>query len=141
MNAMKMFVAAAGAVLLTVGLASATMAEEHELHSDEARNKLAAFEYTGKSRLCLPMHRIRDIDVLDDWTLLIEMAGRSYYVTHLAYQCPRLAVEDRFTYTLHSNLLCHADLITVITITGTALASCPLAEFEELREKEGGTDR
>lgn len=141
MKAMKMLVTAGVAVLMSVGWAGATMAGEHELHSDEARNKLAPFEYTGESRLCLPMHRIREIDVLDDWTLFIKMPGHSYYVSHLAYQCPRLAIEDRFTYTLHSNLLCHADLITVITITGTALASCSLAEFEELREKEDGTDR
>ena len=141
MNAMKMIVAASGAVLLTVGLATATMAEERELHSDEARMRLAAFNYTGKSRLCLPMHRIRDIDVVDDWTLLIEMPGRSYYVSHLPNQCPRLAIEDRFTYTLHSNQLCHDDLITVITITGRALASCSLAEFEELREKKDELDR
>lgn len=146
MNATKTIVAASAAVLLAAGLATATMAEERELHSDEARKKLAEFEYTGESQLCLSMSRIQDIDVLDDWTLLIEMPGHTYYVTHMPRQCPQLAFEDEFTYTITANQLCHDDTITVRVsrirpFSGTTGATCALAKFEELREKKDGLDR
>ena len=142
MNATKTIIAAGGAALLAVGFATATMAEERELHSDAARNKLDGFEYTGESRLCLPFSRIRDIDALDDWTLLVEMRSHAYYVTHLVHQCPMLAVEDRFTYTLRGiNRLCEHDLITVLFIDGRAGATCGLSKFEELSQKEAGSER
>ena len=142
MNATKTIIAAGGAALLAVGFATAAMAEERKLHSDEARNKLAAFEYTGKSQLCLRLPNIRDIDALDDWTLLFEMRGQAYYVTHLTHQCPRLAVENRFTYTLRGiRRLCEHDLITVLSIDGRAGATCGLSKFEELSEKEAETER
>ena len=140
MNPMRTIFAAA--VLLAAGLASASAAGERELHSDAARHKLAAFDYTGKSELCLSLPRIRDIDVLDDWTLLVEMRGPTYYVTHLAHQCPLLAVEDRFTYTLSGiNRLCDYDLITVLFVDGRAGATCGLAKFEELSQKETESER
>ena len=142
MNATKTIIAAGAAALLAVGFATATMAEERELHSDEARHKLAAFEYTGESQLCLRLPNIRDIDALDDWTLLVEMRGYAYYVTHLTHQCPRLAFENRFTYTLRGiRRLCEHDLITALSVDGMAGATGGLSKFEELSEKETEMDR
>lgn len=142
MNLIRTIFAAGGAALLAVGLTTAAAAAEHQLHSDEARNKLAKFAYTGESRLCLPLSRIRDIDAIDDWTLLVEMPGHAYYVSHLANRCPMLAAEDRFTYTLRGlSRLCEHDLITVLFTDGMAGATCGLSKFEELSEKEAGSER
>ena len=142
MNATKTIIAAGAAALLAGSLASASAAEERKLHSDAARHKLAEFEYTGQSQLCLRLPNIRDIDALDDWTLLVEMRGHAYYVSHLTHQCPRLAVENRFTYTLRGiRRLCEHDLITVLSIDGMAGATCGLSKFEELSEKEAEMDR
>ncbi len=133
----------ASAVLASaVGFATTTVAEERELHSDEARNKLAEFEYTGKSQRWLSSSRIRNIDVLDDWTLLIEMRSHAYYVAHLPNRCTGLAVNDRFTYTLrgNNNRLSDLDLITVLFIDGRAGRTCGLAKFEELSKKKAETE-
>ncbi len=142
MNPIRSIFAAGGFALLAAGLASASAAGERELHSDAAREKLAEFEYTGESQLCLRLPNIRDIDALDDWTLLVEMRGQAYYVTHLTHQCPRLAFENRFTYTLRGiRRLCEHDLITVLSIDGRAGATCGLSKFEELSQIETETER
>ena len=141
---MRGYLVLAAAVLASaVGFATTTVAEERELHSDEARNKLAGFEYTGKSQRWLPLSRIREIDVLDDWTLLIEMHDHTSFVTHLPNRCTGLAVNDRFTYTLRGNnsRLSDLDLITVLFTDGRAGRTCGLAKFEELSKKEAESER
>ena len=128
--------AALGCVLgLSAGIA-ANQDEGRQLHSDKAREKLAGFEYTGNSELCLRPHMIRNVNVLDDWTLLVEMTGRRYYVNHLPYRCPSLSFEERFSYTLRGlNMLCNTDTITVLFIDMRPGASCGLGKFEELKKK------
>ena len=138
MNALKIVTCALSAALLVAALATAVRADERELHSDKARERLAEFEYTGDSELCLTTYRIRDVDVLDDWTLLVEMYGRKYYVNHLPRRCPRLGFEERFSYTLRGlNQLCNTDIITVLHTDLMPGASCGLGKFEELRKKQG----
>ncbi len=136
-------VLAAAVLASAVGFATTTVAEERELHSDEARNKLAGFEYTGKSQRWLPLSRIREIDVLDDWTLLIEMHDHTSFVTHLPNRCTGLAVNDRFTHTLRGNnsRLSDLDLITVLFTDGRKGRTCGLAKFEELSKKEAESER
>lgn len=112
-------------------------AQEREHHSDKARDVLAGFEYTGNTERCLTPHRIDDVDVLDDWTLLFEMSGDKYYVSHLSHRCPSLAAEERFTYTLRGiNQLCDNDIITVLHSDLTEGASCGLETFEELKKTD-----
>jgi len=111
---------------------------ERELHSDKARVRLTDFDYTGQIKLCLRTHMIRDVDVLDDWTLLIEMTGKKYYVNHLTHRCPGLGFEERFSYTLRGlSQLCSTDIITVLHTDLRPGASCGLSEFEELKKKPG----
>ena len=135
-------VLAAAVLASAVGFATATAAEERELHSDGARNKLAEFEYTGKSQRWLYAYQIREIDVLDDWTLLIKMRNYTYYVAHLRHRCTGLFINDRFTYTLSgNNQLSDLDLITVLFMDGMPGATCGLSKFEELSKKKAATKR
>ena len=142
MNASKLVTCAMGAALLAAGLAAPARAADRELHSDKARERLAEFEYTGRSELCLTTYRIKGVDVLDDWTLLVETQGRKYYVNHLPHRCPRLGFEQRFSYTLRGlNQLCNTDIITVLHTDMRPGASCGLGQFEELRKKQGEPER
>ncbi len=97
---------------------------------------MADFDYIGQTRLCLGTHLIRDVDALDDWTLLVEMLGKNYYVSHLTRRCPGLGIEGRFGYTLRGlNQLCNTDIIIVLYTDLRAGASCGLSKFEELKKK------
>lgn len=132
----KLFVPFSVLVIFMIPNTIAQEGVEHELRSDKARTRLANFDYTAQTRLCLSTHMIRGIDVLDDWTLLVEMPGKNYYVNHLVRRCPGLGVEERFSYTLRGlNQLCNTDIITVLHADLGPGASCGLSKFEELKKK------
>lgn len=121
---------------LVLGGGVAGAGDEYELHSDRAREVLSKYNYTGEAKLCLRSQRIKYVDILDDWTLLIEMAGKDYYVNHLTHRCPGLKLEDRFSYTLRGlTQLCNTDVITVLHTDFIKGASCGLGKFEKLQEK------
>lgn len=123
-------------LVLVLLLAGGAKADEHELHSDKAREKLSEFNYVGESTSCVRSHSIRSVDILDDWTLLIEMAGKDYYVNHLPRRCPGLDLEERFSYTLRGlSQLCNTDVITVLYTDLQPGASCGLGKFEKLEKK------
>lgn len=129
--AASVFVAGAA---LVIGGASGLAADDSDGKKDEARKdhaRLAEFEATGESKLCLRTRSIKRTEVLDDYTILFHMRGKEYFVNRLSHRCYGLGFHKSFGYTLSTSLLCNVDIITVLESTGTGI-SCGLGDFEEL---------
>jgi len=84
---------------------------------------------------CLQISRVRNTKVLDDQTILFEMAGGDDFVNRLPRRCPSLGFEKRFAFKSRMNQYCSQDTITVITSMGPAGvgrgATCGLGAFHK----------
>jgi len=88
---------------------------------------------------CVATNRIRDTDVIDNQTILFEMAGGDWYSNVLDRSCPGLARANRFMYEVRSGRLCDIDLITVLEQRGAQLEpgfTCKLGQFHPITELE-----
>lgn len=128
----KIFLAAMAALLM--GAVSSYAADDDARKAKKEREdhpKLAEFEATGETKLCLNRNFIRNTRVLDDYTILFEMRGKKFFVNRLPYKCFGLGFNKGFGYSLSTSLLCNVDIITVVGSTSTG-ASCGLGKFHEL---------
>lgn len=89
---------------------------------------------------CVSLHAIRNTRVLDDRTILFEMAGHKTLLNRLPHRCPQLGFEKRFAYRTSLSQLCNTDIITVITSFGRG-ASCGLGMFETYVEPEPDAEK
>jgi len=88
---------------------------------------------------CITANRIDRTEVIDKRTVLFYMRGGDIYRNQLAYDCPRLVTENRFSYTLRTSQLCSVDAITVLEYWGTELrpgVSCGLGQFFPITAEE-----
>ena len=81
---------------------------------------------TDNSERCIDLVRIRELDVLDDQTILFHMIGNKTYKNTLPYRCPMLGFEKGIAYRMSMNKLCNVDTITVLNFGST----CGLGMFE-----------
>ena len=100
----------------------------------DPENMLDGFEKTGVTKNCLIKSRVRDTDMIDDYTIIFEAKGGKYYVNELNARCNRLAAEGRFRTQSTQNKFCSGDIITVFNDFNIVLGSCALGDFEELEE-------
>lgn len=125
--------------IMAIAVSPFAWADDDEKAERPDHPKLAKYEPTGESQLCLHTNRIRRTEVLDDYAILFHMRGGKIYVNKLSYRCFGLGFEKSFTYTLSTSLLCNVDYITVLRQSGMG-ASCGLGHFEELRTREKAED-
>ena len=120
---------------MTVAAVSA-WAQDEAAESNERPDppELSRFEPVGEEQLCIRTSRIRQTQVLDDYTILFRMRGGKYFVNRLPHRCYNLGFEGSFSYTLSTSLLCNVDIITVVRTPGFG-PSCGLGDFEEYRLK------
>lgn len=78
------------------------------------------------SKRCIDLSRIRELDVIDDQTILFHMNGNRTYKNTLPYRCPMLGFEKSIAYRTSINRLCNVDTITVLNCGTT----CGLGMFE-----------
>lgn len=115
---------------LTVAFGAAAQEDEREPHP-----KLKEYRSTGEFQHCVSRSRIRDTDVLDDYTILFHMTGNKVLKNSLPFRCFGLGFERAFGYSLTTSLLCNVDIITVISDAGFN-TSCGLGDFELLEKIE-----
>ena len=71
----------------------------------------APSDYVDEER-CLPIHRIRDVDALDDRHVLFRMSRKALYLVQLPRRCPGLRRNDPVAYeTLNGMSVCSHDAI------------------------------
>ena len=97
---------------------------------------LSGYEKTGETETCLIRRLVRDQDVVDDYSILFETAGRTVYLNELNGRCIGLGREQRFIAVSPETRMCAGQIITVIDNFGNAFGSCSLGKFQELSKIE-----
>ncbi len=121
----------------------ATIILQHSLafaggqNEDALAKALEEYQATGTTKKCVRVNDIRRTKVIDNQHILFELRGGEAYLNTLPHRCPRLAVEDRFSYRVTVGQLCNVDTITVLTATPiSAGATCGLGTFEVYIKRE-----
>lgn len=121
-------------VLATIAAClAATGAGVAKTAAERAQEKLSQYEKTGDSVSCVMLRSIRDTDILDDYTMLIQASG-DMYLNELSGRCSGLAREGRYVHRSTGARMCKGDIIQVIDSFGTMRGSCSLGDFEKLME-------
>lgn len=127
-----------GAVLGATPFSSGTgMADEKKMSKSERRLAKIEEKYrpTGVIKSCVSLRSLRETRVIDDKTIFFQSRGKKAYINRLPRRCPRLAFEQRFSYSTTIGQLCKSELITVLDNMGSGLVSCGLGQFEEWEKK------
>ena len=95
--------------------AGAALAEEQPTLPAEVEALLsepsAQSDYTEEER-CLSIHRIREVEALDDRHVLFRMSRKAFYLVQLPHRCPGLRRNDPVAYeTLNGMSVCTHDAI------------------------------
>lgn len=134
----KTCVAVAVMCLLSVPLGAD---EEKPTRAEKRLAKLQEdYAPTGETRNCVSLNRLRDSTIIDDQTIYFKAPGKTVYVNRLPNKCPRLAAEERFSYSVSIGQLCKLELITVIDSFGHNWSRCGLGEFEVWKKKTADSE-
>jgi hypothetical protein len=82
---------------------------------------------------CVSTYNIRDTKIIDDRTIDFKMSGGKTYRNVMAYSCPGLRYEERFSYRPTNSQLCSVDIIRVLNNYSSGLqegAGCGLGKFQ-----------
>ena len=86
---------------------------------------------------CITTYQIRSTKIVDDKTIDFEMSGKKTYRNTMAYSCPSLKSEDRFSFKPTNSQLCSVDIIRVLNNYGGTLqegAGCGLGKFQQIEK-------
>lgn len=111
--------------------------------SAAAQIKAPAAKAIGEPQTCIPVRRIKETTVHDDYTIDFELNGGKIYRNTLSARCGGLDYEEAFTYSTSLTQLCRADIITVISTTGPGIqprGSCGLNSFQQIELIEDDAD-
>ena len=116
---------------------NAGIADEKKMTKAEKRLERIEKKYqpTGVIKSSVSLRSLRDTRVIDDKTIFFQARGKKGYINRLPRRCPRLAYEQRFSYSTTIGQLCKSELITVLDSMGSGLVSCGLGKFEEWEKK------
>ena len=129
-------------ILMMIGLAATTLAACDTTMEPLARSERDQAIYDrelagktpGKVEKCLPLHRSRDMEVIDDHTILFR-DGNTVYVNTTLGDCNNMADESYALVTRNVGpQLCRGDLATVTDASsGMTVGSCSLGDFVPYR--------
>lgn len=89
--------------------------------------------FTDRKKFCISLTRLDKASALSDNFILFENKLGSAFINHLRGSCPRLALEDRFSYEIFgSTNLCQGMMISVLDPFGRIRAVCALGYFQVL---------
>ena len=128
--------------ILMIGLAATTLVacestmepmgrsdRDQAIYDRELAGKVA-----GKVEKCLPLHRTRDMEVIDDHTILFR-DGHTVYVNTTLGDCNNMSDDSYALVTRNVGpQLCRGDLATVTDASsGMTVGSCSLGDFVPYR--------
>lgn len=89
----------------------------------------------GSPQSCIPLARVRESKVRDDWTIDFIASGGRVWRNTLTGRCPGLRSENAFTYETSLSQLCSTDIIYVLRTTPGLQrgAGCGLGQFVPVR--------
>ncbi len=125
------------ASLLGLIIAFPAWAQDGETEAEETTDAIEEFDREPVN--CIMPSRIDRTEIIDARTILFHMRGGDIYRNRLAYDCPRLVREKRFSYDLRTNRLCNVDSITVLEWWGASIrrgVSCGLGQFYPITKEE-----
>lgn len=125
------------ASLLGLCVAFSAAAQDGEIAAEETIDAIEDFDRDPVR--CIAPSRIDRTEIIDERTVLFYMRNGDVYRNRLAFDCPRLVREKRFSYDLRTNRLCSVDSITVLEFWGASLRrgmSCGLGEFYPITKEE-----
>lgn len=100
----------------------------------QTHKKVSNYKVTGDQVSCISLHRIKHQTILDDYTILFEMAGKKAYINQMDYRCHGLKFNDSMKVVSHGGRLCRNDMVEVFRPHGISGPSCGLNNFIELQE-------
>ena len=128
--------------MLFIGLAALTAAGcetamEPPMRTDRAQatyDRELAGKTAGRAEKCLPLQRSRDMQVIDDRTILFS-DGRTTYVNTTLGDCNNMSDQSYALVTRNFGpQLCRGDIATVTdTSSGMTVGSCSLGDFVPYR--------
>lgn len=85
---------------------------------------------------CIDLHRIDHTQILDDYTILFHMKGKTTYVSKLPYRCHGLKFERGYSYSTSIAKICgNTDFITVLR-RGNSCALGPFHVYDVEKAKQ-----
>ena len=122
------------AAALLVGCAAAMEPMARSERDQAIYDRALAGKAAGKVEQCLPLHRSRDMEVIDDRTILFR-DGRTVYVNTTLGDCNNMADDSYALVTRNVGAqLCRGDIATVTDISsGMTVGSCSLGDFVPYR--------
>jgi len=129
------------ASLLGLFIALPAWAQDGETAAEDAAEEAvgAIEDFDREPVRCISPSSIQRTEVIDARTVLFYMRGGDVYRNRLAYDCPRLVREKRFSYELRTNRLCNVDTIYVLEFWGSEMRRgmpCGLGDFYPITEEE-----
>ena len=128
--------------ILLIGLAATLLAGCETAGDIPARSDRAQATYeralagkaAGRAEKCLPLHRSRDMEKIDDSTILFR-DGRTVYVNTTLGACNNMGDQSYALVTRNVGAqLCRGDIATVTDMTsGMTVGSCALGDFVPYR--------
>ena len=86
---------------------------------------------SADSRRCISLTQLKELDIVDDQTILFHMSGNRVYKNRLPHRCPMMKVEDGISYSTSQNKLCSVDMVRVLR----SGLRCGLGVFEPVEEE------
>ncbi len=140
MTKMRTFISALAIMVAGTAYAAGTATAPAQ-GQDEARNQGEQQEKVDpaigeKGPDCLELHRIDRTEILDDYTILFHMKGKTTYVSKLPYRCHGLKFERGYSYSTSISKICgNTDFITVLR-RGNSCALGPFHVYDMEKAKQ-----
>ncbi len=120
--------------MLTAGCETAGDIPARTDRAQATYERALAGKSAGRAEKCLPLNRTRDMDKIDDSTILFR-DGRTTYVNTTLGACNNMGDESYALVTRNFGAqLCRGDIATVTDMTsGITVGSCALGDFVPYR--------
>lgn len=124
--------------ILGIGLAACATEGRVATLSEEAADKLAAFEPTGEMTNCLNSRLIQEVRPLNETLILVRTGANAFWLNRTTGRCNNAESSfSRLQYRNTTSQLCRGQIVQVIdNTTGSTVGSCSFGDFERLEAKE-----
>lgn len=98
-----------------------------------------AAEVVGKPVSCIPLARIQDTRIRDDWTIDFISSGNNAWRNTLTSRCSGLKLYNAITYSTSLSELCNTDIVYVLETVGGRPQrgpACSLGQFVPVKLKK-----
>lgn len=123
-------------IILGIMLALIPLSAMGQAPAGQTEKALENYTRTGKREMCIPLHQIKNTQIIDSSGILFFMTGGSVYLNE-PRDCALLDPHRSIQWRTSINQLCSTDIVTVFGPGSPVprLGSCGLGQFEILEQK------